>query len=162
VVWITGLSGVGKTTLAVALRDALGHKDGKRPVIIDGDQIRAVLDEPGYDLSTRKRLAFVYSRLARHLASQGFDVIVATISLFHDVHRWNRESLPGYFEILLGGPLERKVNGSHPPTAADWVGVDQTPEWPHEPDLCLKPFDDANLPRILERLTAHATALQTN
>lgn len=35
------------------------------------------------------------------LADQGATVVIATISLFAEVHRWNRENLPGYLEIYL-------------------------------------------------------------
>ena len=40
------------------------------------------------------------------LAAQGFDVVCATISLFHSVQRWNRANIPNYFEIYLRVPFE--------------------------------------------------------
>ena len=40
---------------------------------------------------------------------QGVDVVIATISLFHEVHTWNRAHLPGYLEILLDVPPESSV-----------------------------------------------------
>ena len=46
------------------------------------------------------------ARLCRMLASQGADVVCPTISLFHEVQRWNRENIPGYREIYLRVPLD--------------------------------------------------------
>lgn len=101
VIWITGLSGAGKTTLARAL---LEHLPGA--ILLDGDELREVLgaEQSGFDADSRKRLALTYARMARLLARQGFTVIVATISLFHAVHAWNREHLPGYLEVFLDVP----------------------------------------------------------
>lgn len=104
VIWITGFSGAGKTTLAEALMPHLGP----RGVLLDGDALREVLDaaQCGFDRESRKRLAFTYARMARLLALQGFTVVVATISLFHDLHAWNRQNLPGYCEVWLDVPEE--------------------------------------------------------
>lgn len=106
VIWITGFSGAGKTTLAKALVPHLGE----RVALLDGDELREVLDPAwcGFDRTSRRRLAFTYARMARLLARQGFTVVVATISLFHDLHAWNRLHLPGYCEVWLDVPEEER------------------------------------------------------
>lgn len=98
VIWITGLSGAGKTTLARALAQ---HLPGA--VLLDGDDLRAVLDmsHKAFDRESRLGLAMIYARLCRLLAEQGHVVIIATISLFHEVHEWNRLHLPNYLEVFL-------------------------------------------------------------
>lgn len=105
VIWITGLSGAGKTTLAKALQ-----KEMPGSILLDGDDLRWALDTAadGFDLASRKNLAGTYARIAFLLAKQGVTVIVATISLFHDIHAWNRANLPGYFEVFLDVPLEER------------------------------------------------------
>ena len=40
------------------------------------------------------------------LANQGLTVVIATMSLFKEVHAWNRHNLPGYFEVYLKVPLD--------------------------------------------------------
>ena len=60
VVWITGLPGSGKTTLAKLLRNELKNI-GELCVLIDGDEIRSILgNELGYDRRTRESLANIY------------------------------------------------------------------------------------------------------
>jgi hypothetical protein len=54
----------------------------------------------------RRRSAMRNARLCRLLAEQGADVVCATISLFHEVQRWNRENIPGYREIYLRVPID--------------------------------------------------------
>lgn len=109
-IWVTGLSGAGKTTLSAILVDKLRAVEPKT-ILLDGDQLRAVLatdsrDGSHHDRSQRLALAMRYARLCRLLASQGFTVVIATISLFREVQDWNRENQPGYFEIYLKVPLE--------------------------------------------------------
>ena len=109
VIWITGLSGAGKTTLATELTQRL-RGAGQTVVSLDGDDLRRVwgeqpTDEAGYGREERIALGIRYARLAKLLASQDHIVIIATISLFREVHIWNRKNIPGYFEVYLRAPL---------------------------------------------------------
>lgn len=105
VIWITGLSGSGKTTLARALQANL-----RGSILLDGDELREALGSAshGFDKDSRLRLAKIYAQLAGLLAKQDFIVIVATISLFHELHAWNRAHLPGYLEVFLDIPEEER------------------------------------------------------
>jgi cytidine diphosphoramidate kinase len=104
VVWITGVSGSGKSTLARrVVADSL-ESFGVRPILLDGDRLRWMLDEQRYDSSTRRSLAGVYGRICLELLEQGFLVVCATISLFWDQHSWNRHHLYPYIEVLIDKP----------------------------------------------------------
>jgi len=110
VIWITGLSGSGKTTLARALVRRLRRKN-RAVVLLDGDELREVFGAAASSAATYSRedrltLAMQYAHLCRILAAQGLTVVIATISLFREVHEWNRAHLPGYFEVYLKVPLE--------------------------------------------------------
>lgn len=110
VIWITGLSGAGKSTLAQTFCTELRHRRHS-VVLLDGDELRTVFATAAslpnsYQREGRLALAMQYAHLCRTIAAQGHIVVIATISLFHEVHAWNRRHLPGYFEIYLKVPLE--------------------------------------------------------
>ncbi|MEO5374214.1 MAG: adenylyl-sulfate kinase [Alphaproteobacteria bacterium] len=145
VVWITGLSGAGKTTVAEKLAQQL-RQAGIPFVGLDGDRLRAIFGEDlGHSPAERLRLALRYARLCRELASQDLTVVCATISLFHEVHRWNRENIPGYCEVYLRVPLaecaRRDPKGLYARRGAneitDLVGLDSRPEEPLAADLVI-------------------------
>lgn len=146
VIWITGLSGAGKTTLGTALQEKLPGS-----ILLDGDALRRVLasEQSGYDAGGRKNLALTYARLARMLALQNFMVIVATISLFHEVHAWNRANLPGYLEVFLDVPASVReardpkglYAGAKKGSIANVAGDSVNVEWPLNPDIVLTEKD---------------------
>ncbi len=110
VVWITGLSGAGKSTLA---REVVGklRSIGGAVVLLDGDELREVFGAVAANVQNHGRegrlaLAMQYAHLSRVIAAQGLTVVIATISLFREVHAWNRANLPGYFEVYLKVPVD--------------------------------------------------------
>jgi adenylylsulfate kinase-like enzyme len=141
VIWIIGLSGAGKSTVAGELVRRLAA-EGVRPVVLDGDELRAALGATdAFDLESRHRLAFVYGRLCLLLARQGHTVVCAAIGLYHRLHAWNRAHLAHYFEVFLDVPreeLERRDPKGLYGGAADGrevIGVGIAPEFPAAPDL---------------------------
>lgn len=110
VIWITGLSGAGKSTLAHELVNRL-RENREAVVLLDGDELREVFgavaaNADNHGREGRLTLAMQYAYLCRVIAAQGMTVVIATISLFREVHDWNRANLPGYFEVYLKVPVE--------------------------------------------------------
>lgn len=110
VFWITGLSGAGKSSLAIAVVERLRCSEHK-VIMLDGDELRevfgaVVVNKKNHGREARLALAFQYAHLCSILARQGLTVVIATISLFKEVHAWNRANLPGYFEVYLKVPVE--------------------------------------------------------
>ena len=99
VIWITGLSGAGKTTLCRELVVTLRRDGGLPTVMLDGDELREVMDAmEAHSRGERLKLAMRYARTCQLIAKQGVRVAIATISMFSEVHAWNRANLPGYLE----------------------------------------------------------------
>src|ERR1700719_1083417 len=160
VYWITGLSGAGKTTVGRELWRRL-RAAGHSVILLDGDVTREVIAEDlGHSTSHRRSSEMRNARLCRLLSNQGTDVVCTTISLFHEVQRWNRENIPGYREIYLRVPMEelqrRDSKGiyaaSNRGDLRDVVGLDVPAELPEAPDLTLDNFGTLDSSSAVERI----------
>jgi adenylylsulfate kinase-like enzyme/phosphohistidine swiveling domain-containing protein len=168
VYWITGLSGAGKTTLGHALWHRL-RAAGRPAIFLDGDMLREVIAEDlGHNLANRRKSAMRNARLCRMLASQGGDVVCPTISMFHDVQRWNRANIPGYREIYLRVPMDELQRrdakgiyaGARRGDLSDVVGLDVAAELPESPDLILDNFGDLDSAAAVDRIWAACVAAE--
>jgi cytidine diphosphoramidate kinase len=157
VIWITGLSGAGKSTLAEIVVEEL-RSQNIPAVLLDGDQLRGVFNattsgSANHSHTARMSLAFQYARLCNVIASQGITVVIATISLFRDVHKWNRDNTPSYFEAYLKVPIEelykRDPKGIYSKYDAGLLtnvaGLDVKIEEPESPDWQME-FDPSATP----------------
>lgn len=153
VVWITGLSGSGKTTLSREFVNVL-RNSGDQVVLFDGDELREVLsfdksNDKMFSRQSRLNLATQYANLCKLISSQGVTVVIATISLFNEIHEWNRLNLPNYFEVYLDVPLEilrkRDPKGIYKnfdeKRLDQIVGLDLEFDTPTSPDLTFKHAD---------------------
>ena len=114
VIWITGLSGSGKTTLAKEVVAGLRSAD-QTVLMLDGDEMREVFgantaNQSNHGRDERMALAMQYAKLCELIARQGVTVVCSTISMFKEVHSWNRENQPYYFEVYLKVPLSELRN----------------------------------------------------
>src|ERR1700738_3095940 len=101
VIWITGLSGVGKTTLATTLARTL-KPELPNLVVLDGDVIRAVFGETlGYAASDRLIQIGRLQSLAKMLESQNIITIVAALYSTPETLAWNKSHFSPYYEIYL-------------------------------------------------------------
>jgi adenylylsulfate kinase len=106
VLWVTGLSGAGKTTVATGVVKAL-EKLNIPAVMLDGDNLRYILASKwGYSLTERKELGLVYARLCQHLSDSGVNIVCSTVAMFDEIRSWNRENIENYIEIYLRVPVD--------------------------------------------------------
>lgn len=162
IVWIIGLPNAGKTFLAEALHNSL-KEVGKSVLLLDGDDIRKVLRmlDSHYDRESRIENALRIGRLAELAQKQGFWVIVAANTLFHDVQQYHREHLDGYFEVHLQSDEnvrrsrdidKRLYHRFDAGEVQNVMGLDINPEEPQNPDLVLVNGEDTNQQSLLNCL----------
>lgn len=146
--WITGFSGAGKTTVASLVSDKL-RAAGLPVVLFDGDEIRSILGEKfGHALEDRRHLAGIYGRLCKKVADNGITVVIATVAMFESVRRENRIANSNYLEIYLDVPFDirsdRDPKGIY--KAARQTNLDKAflsagMEEPTNPDLIIQNYD---------------------
>jgi adenylylsulfate kinase len=145
VIWMTGLSGAGKTTLAIAIEKALACK-GFLTQVFDSDLIRATINRD-LDFSLEGRLQNIYrmAHLSRFFLDSGFVVINCFISPTHHI-RYLAKKIIGeadYIEVYVNASLEtcekRDPKGLYKKVREnkikDFTGIDSPYEPPREPDI---------------------------
>ena len=108
VLWLTGLSGAGKTTLAVRLDDHLG-KLGRKVERLDGDTIRGVFPNTGFSKEARnehiRRIGFMAGRLEHH----GVCVICSFISPYREARKFVRSQCNRFIEVHVKASDRKSV-----------------------------------------------------
>jgi adenylyl-sulfate kinase len=154
VVWITGLSGAGKTTTANALKDLLKEK-GYRVGTVDGDDVRKLFDKPiGFDITDRIKAnnVAVYSAKNMFEFQNAEIVIVSMISPLKEMRDRAREVLTKYcrarfIEVYMDTPLEiceqRDPKGLYKKARTgeikDFTGIDSPYQVPEFPEVRIHP-----------------------
>lgn len=143
VLWLTGLSCSGKTTIAKALEQEL-EKRSCLVEVLDGDAIRTNLSKGlGYSREDRitnmRRIGFVANLLSRN------DVvaIVAAISPYREARDEMRQTIDNFIEIYVNAPLEvceaRDTKGLYVMARAGellaFTGIDDPYDEPSNPDI---------------------------
>ena len=143
VIWFTGLSGSGKTTIAHVLEDKLAEA-GMPVELLDGDVVRENLSKGlGFSEEDRntniRRIAFVAHLLQRN----GTFVITAAISPYRAIRDEARVMIKDFVEVFADAPIEiceeRDVKGLYAKARAGeikgFTGVDDPYEAPVNPEV---------------------------
>ncbi|XP_074855621.1 bifunctional 3'-phosphoadenosine 5'-phosphosulfate synthase 2 isoform X2 [Carettochelys insculpta] len=168
-VWLTGLSGAGKTTIGFALEEYLVSR-GMPCYSLDGDNIRHGLNKNlGFSTDDREENIRRVAEVAKLFADAGLVCITSFISPFAKDRQNAREihemaGLP-FFEIFVDAPLNicesRDVKGLYKKARAGeikgFTGIDSEYEKPESPELVLKTnIDTVNecIQQVVELLQA--------
>ena len=105
VIWLTGLSGSGKTTIANNLAGHL-RKRSFNPVVLDGDEIRDLFKINGFGEEARKTHNLNIGCMASLLEKQGNIVIVSLISPYGDIRDAVRKKCANFIEVHVATSLD--------------------------------------------------------
>jgi len=134
IIWLTGNTGAGKTSLAYILKERLNA------VVLDGDELRASISiDLGLSKNDRDTHNMRVARLAKVLHSQGFNVVVSVIAPFQSTRDKITELISPFWVYIKGGK----------------VGKDVPYEIPKNPDLIVDPTKETvfeSLDKVIEKL----------
>lgn len=165
-VWLTGLSGAGKTTIAIALATELRARE-RRVEILDGDVVRTNLSQGlGFTREDRdinvRRIGWVCELLTRNEVI----AIAAAISPYRGIRDEVRARIGRFVEVYVEAPLEvlakRDVKGLYAKADSGELsglsGVDDPYEAPHDPDVVCSTGGgetvEQNVMKVLAKLEA--------
>jgi adenylylsulfate kinase len=162
VLWFTGLSGSGKSTIATRVNRELELR-GVAVEYLDGDALREVFRNTGFTRPEReehlRRVGYMASRLAAH----GITVVASFVSPYRDSRDFIRRLCPEFVEIYVATPLEecerRDVKGLYSRARRgeiqNFTGIDDPYEPPEHPELTLDTRAlsvDQCVAKVLERI----------
>jgi adenylyl-sulfate kinase len=166
VIWFTGLSSSGKTTLSESIYERLWSV-GHRVELLDGDEVRLHLSRGlGFSKEDRdeniRRIGFVAELLAR----QGVIVLVSAISPYREARNEVRSRIAKFLEVYVNAPLriceERDVKGLYRKARrgalSHFTGIDDPYEPPIDPDIECR-TDLETVADCTDRLVAHIESL---
>jgi len=164
VVWMTGLSGSGKSTIAIGLEQRL-HEAGIFTQILDGDNVRSGLNSNlGFTVEDRAENIRRIGELAKLFAQAGVVTICSFVSPTKEI-RAQAKTIIGqedFVEVFVNTPLEecerRDVKGLYAKARAgeikNFTGIDSPFEAPEAGHLDLKTMD-RDIAETVEELYQH-------
>ncbi|MFN9175410.1 MAG: adenylyl-sulfate kinase [Synechocystis sp.] len=142
-IWLTGLSGAGKTTITDALHQKLTD-GGYSLEVLDGDVVRTNLTKGlGFSKEDRdtniRRIGFVSNLLTRH----GVIVLVSAISPYRAIREEVKQTIGDFLEVFVNAPLNvcegRDVKGLYAKARSGeikgFTGIDDPYEPPTNPEV---------------------------
>jgi adenylylsulfate kinase len=163
IIWFTGLSASGKSTIANALEEAL-YKNGNFTYLLDGDNIRCGLNSDlGFDEKSRTENIRRIGEVAKLFVDSGLIVITAFISPFKKDRKFVRNLVEDkeFIEVFVDTPIEvcqeRDPKGLYKKALKgeikNFTGIDSLYETPDNPEIILKPDTiENNLKTIINYL----------
>jgi adenylylsulfate kinase len=166
-IWLTGLSGAGKSTISREIERRFSDM-GRSVEIMDGDVIRTNLSKGlGFSredrITNNKRIAFVCNLLTRNNVA----CITAAISPYREARDWARETIGNFVEVYVKCPLDvceqRDVKGLYQLVKEgkkkEFTGKDDPYEEPEHPDLVVE-TDKETVEESVDRIFAKLVEME--
>lgn len=164
VIWMVGLSGSGKSTIARALENRL-HEEGFLTALLDGDNLRTGINNNlGFSEEDRTENIRRAAEASKLLAQNGVITLCSLISPTAKIRSMAKEIIGDrYCEVFINCPIEvceqRDVKGLYAKARKgeikNFTGIDSPFETPESPDIELNTADksaEENLNELLENI----------
>ncbi len=164
--WLTGLSGAGKTTIAIALAEKL-KAHGHRIERLDGDVVRQSLTRDlGFSKEDRDKNIERVTFVAKLLSRNEVGVVASFISPYQETRDYVRQETTNFVEVFVHAPLEvcaeRDVKGLYAKAFSgeipNFTGVSDPYEAPDNADLIVNTHlesVDESVEKIIGYLLEH-------
>ena len=163
--FFTGLAGAGKTTIGGLFYRRL-KEYSPDAILIDGDIGRTlaghcapdgtVLMEDCYTTEARKAGAWDTTQYCRDLTDQGTDIVLCSITMYHEIRAWYRENLENYREIYVKATWDtlyrRDQKKLYSSKTKNVVGVDLPWDEPGHSSIVIQNDGQETPEEIVERL----------
>lgn len=170
VIWLTGLSGSGKTTIAKGIEEVL-HREGFVCQVLDGDNIRSGINNNlGFSLEDRLENIRRIAEVSKLFINCGIITINSFISPTEKIRQIARDIIgtADFITVYINAPVtvceERDTKGLYKKARAgeikDFTGVDAAFEAPINPDVEVK-TDLINIGDSVEKILTHILPLIT-
>lgn len=164
--WLTGLSGAGKTTIALALAEKL-QANGYRIERLDGDVVRESLTRDlGFSKEDRDKNIERVTFVAKLLSRNEVGVVASFISPYQETRNYVRDETTNFIEVFVHAPLEvcaeRDVKGLYAKAFSgeipNFTGVSDPYEAPENADLIVNTHQETvneSVDKIIDYLVSH-------
>lgn len=164
-IWFTGLSGSGKSTIASRLEEELFNR-GYHTYVLDGDNVRSGLNSDlDFTVFGRKENIRRIGEVANLFVDAGITVLASFISPFREEREFVRDTVgkSNFFEVFVDCPLEecenRDVKGLYKKARAGeiphFTGISSPYEVPESPDIIIdtsKNSVDEAIQKLIDKL----------
>lgn len=159
-VWITGLSGSGKTTIG---KEVYKHLKSIHinSIFLDGDDFREILgNDLGHNPESRLENAKRIHRMCKFLTSQDINVVCATMSLYKEIHELNRKEIKKYYEIFIDCDIDELIRRDQKGLYSkalnqerdDVVGINLAYDKPHNCELIIENSEQKELDKKVKKI----------
>ena len=114
-IWVTGLSGSGKSSIAKKIYPNFEKIFGKT-IIINGDDLRKIFRLYGFDEKSRHINAEKFSKLCKLITDQNVSIIFAAVGMKKNIRKIFKTSVKNYFEIYIESSINKILVKTSSPT----------------------------------------------
>ena len=140
-IFITGLSGSGKSSLAKKIYPLINRMFGPT-ILINGDDFRKIFKLYGFSSKDRLENSKKFAKIFKIITNQNISILFAAVGMRHKTRLIFKKAVKNYFEIYIQASLKiiKKKNKKkiYKQFKSNIVGVDITPEFPKNSDINIK------------------------